>query len=117
MSKILATIKTLVGVGVEYTHFDGDLVVYINSAMLPLKQIGAGKPDTPLVIDENTEWDQLFEVDESLSAVTTYVKNSVRLKFDPPTSGYLIDAIREQMAEDIWRIREFIESKEVVTND
>ena len=42
MESILTSIKKLVGIAEDYTVFDTDFIIYINSAFATLNQLGIG---------------------------------------------------------------------------
>ena len=42
MESILTSIKKMLGITEEYTHFDADLIMHINSVFVTLRQLGVG---------------------------------------------------------------------------
>lgn len=101
---ILETISKMLGVQVSEDYFDADIIVHINSAFNRLCQLGVG-PDKPFKITGSTEtWDDFMSNIADFEAVKTYIYLFVRLIFDPPTSGFVTDAIKQQMQEFEWRI-------------
>lgn len=42
MESILTSIKKMLGISKEYTHFDEDLIMHINAALAVLGQLGVG---------------------------------------------------------------------------
>lgn len=86
----------------EETHFDLDLKVLINSAFTKLCQLGVG-PDTPFkIVDETTTWDE-FEYDDIemvKESIYLYVKNI----FDPPSNSSVLQAYKDRMFEDDFRM-------------
>ena len=42
MDSILTSIKKLLGIAEDYTHFDDDIIIHINSAFSSLNQLGVG---------------------------------------------------------------------------
>lgn len=104
MESVLTTIKKLLGIEEEYEHFDTDLIVHINSVLMTLTQLGVG-PSTGLSITNKEDiWEDLLEDRLDLNAVKTYIYLKVRLIFDPPQMGYLVDAIKDQCKELEWRL-------------
>lgn len=103
MESILISIKKLLGIMPEYTHFDEDLIVHINTAFAALNQIGVGPAEGFMIVDENSEWTEYTTV-TNLTMVKTYIYLKVRLLFDPPTSSALMDSINRSIAELEWRI-------------
>lgn len=104
MESILTSIKKLLGIDSDYEHFDTDIVIYINSALTTLNQLGVG-PDTGFLIkDKNTVWADFVEEEMKMESVKAYVYLKVRLLFDPPTNSFLIEAIQNQVKELEWRL-------------
>ena len=42
MESILTSIKKMLGIDEEYTHFDADVIMDINSVLMILTQLGVG---------------------------------------------------------------------------
>lgn len=107
---ILNDVKKMLGISAEYTPFDKDIVPLINTALFTLHQLGIG-PDEGFTITEDSgqTWSDLIGDNKNLSAVRTYVYIKVRIVFDPPSSGFVLDALKEQADELEWRLREQVE--------
>lgn len=107
MTSILKSIKTVLGINVDDTSFDNELVLHINSILtLKLYQIGIG-PETGFSISSEAEtWDQFLSDEEmkKLEAVKTYVGLNVRLVFDPPSSSTHLESIKSTIDELEWRL-------------
>lgn len=105
MDSILTSIKKLLGITEEYTHFDADLIMHINSVLMALRQMGVG-PSTGFSITGPYETWEDFLGDElsMLESVKSYTYHKVRLMFDPPTSSALMEAINRQIGELEWRL-------------
>lgn len=109
MDSILTSIKQLLGIDEIYTHFDPDIIMGINSVLLSVNQFGIG-PDTGFMISDKTAiWSDLLGTRKDCEAVKTYIYLKVRLMFDPPTSGFVIDAINRQITELEWRLTNQVE--------
>lgn len=104
MESILESIKKLLGISEEYTHFDSDIVMHINSVMLNLKQIGVIPESGYLITGSEETWDDICGDRKDLEAIKSYIYLKVRLLFDPPTSTPLIEAIKSQISELEWRL-------------
>ena len=99
MDSILTSIKKLLGISSEYTQFDGDIIIHINSTFMTLNQLGVG-PDHPVFISSEMEtWESLLGDSKSLEAVKSYVYLKVKLLFDPPTSSFVLNSIKESINE------------------
>lgn len=117
MESILTSIKKLLGIAEEYEHFDPDVIMHINTALMTLTQLGVGPPEGFVIEDDTAEWTDFLSEDElsKMQAVKTYIYLSVRLVFDPPTVSSVIEAINRRIAELEWRLNvsaETIESTE-----
>lgn len=112
MESILNTVKKAVSVMPEYTVFDDELIMHINTVFMGLAQMGVG-PSTGFRIEDATEtWDDFLPLqDENLEAVKTYIGLKVRLLFDPPSSSIHAEAIKQAIAELEWRLNFEVESK------
>lgn len=103
MDSILDSIKKLLGIQPEYRAFDEDLIIHINTVFAVLNQIGIGPPEGFFIVDETTNWDE-YMTDINQASVRTYVYLKVRLLFDPPGSGILVDSINRMLSELEWRL-------------
>jgi len=101
---ILNTTKKILGIEADYTAFDEDIMMHINSVFATLNQMGIGPDDGFWIDDASATWDSFTMGDRKLNSVKTYVYLRVRLLFDPPTTSYLIGALKEQVAEFEWRL-------------
>lgn len=103
MESILTSIKKALGIEAEYTHFDPDIIMHINSAFLTIKQL-IHHMDTPFKIeDASAIWDDMpVDIDE-LENIKSIVFYRVKLAFDPPTSSFLVDSMHRMSTEDEWR--------------
>lgn len=112
---ILLTVKKMLGIAEEYTAFDIDLIVNINSVFLTLNQLGVG-PEKPYRIEGSEEsWEDFLKNDrEKFPGVETYVYLKTRLLFDPPTNSFLVDAMQKQCDELEWRLNIQVEGGKVV---
>jgi hypothetical protein len=99
LTSILTSVKKVLNVDATYTAFDEDILMHINSVFSTLTQLGVG-PATGFAIEDDTAtWDAFLGTDPRLNNGKTYVCLRVRMLFDPPTTSYLIDAMKEQIRE------------------
>lgn len=103
MNSILTSIKKLLGISSDYTHFDEDIIIQINSAFSALTQLGVGPIEGFAIQDASSTWDEFID-DPRLNMAKTYVQIKVRLAFDPPTSSALIESYNRQLDEITWRL-------------
>lgn len=103
MDSILTSIKKLLGIDKDYTHFDQDVIIHINSVLFILRKAGVG-PDDPFTIKSDAEtWTDFLGDDlEELEAVKTYVYMKVKLIFDPPLSSAAMESLKELIREYEW---------------
>jgi hypothetical protein len=109
MSSILTDVKKVLGLDADYTAFDVDVTMHINSVFSTLNQLGVGPEDGFMIEDATPAWSDFLGADNRLNAVKTYVYLRVRLLFDPPTSSYGLAAMQEQAKELEWRLNVQIE--------
>ena len=102
-SSILVSIKKLLGITEEYTHFDEDIILQINSAFSTLNQLGVGPVEGFSIEGPSAVWSDFIN-DDRLNFAKTFVQLKVKLAFDPPTSGTLMDSYNRQLDELTWRL-------------
>lgn len=101
INNILESIKQLSGIESEDVAFDLDILVYINSTISTLYQIGVNSD--LYIVDEDTIWSDYMPESHLLNMIKDYISKKVRLKFDPPT-GSAMDALKQVIDELEWRI-------------
>lgn len=104
MSSILNSTKKLLGILDDYTEFDTDLIIDINSVFMILHQLGVGPRKCFSISSSEDVWDMFFEGRDDLEAVKTYMYLKVRLMFDPPTSSFVLSSIDNQIRELEYRL-------------
>jgi hypothetical protein len=103
-TSILTSTKMALGLAEDYTAFDPQIIMYINSVFSTLNQLGVG-PDVGFMIeDKDATWSSFLGSDPRLNHIKTYVYLRVRLLFDPPTTGFTTTAIEKQITELEWRL-------------
>lgn len=102
---ILTSIKKLLGIEEDYINFDTDIILYINSVFVTLKQLGAGPIDGYSISDKTAKWSDYLGTDSKLNDIQTYMYMKVRLVFDPPSTSFGIDSLRKMITEAEWRIQ------------
>lgn len=111
MESILTSIKKMLGITEEYTHFDADLIMHINSVFVTLRQLGVGPKEGFRIEDETSLWsDFISEDDMRFESVKTYIYLKVRLLFDPPLNSAVIESINRISNELEWRLNVEAES-------
>lgn len=109
---ILDDTKKVLGIEAEYTAFDTDIIMQINTVVSALWELGIGPPEGFQILGKEETWDQFFGDDPRLNMVKTYIYLRVRMLFDPPTTSYLIEALTRQYEEIGWRISVYREGRD-----
>lgn len=109
---ILTSIKKLLGISEEYTHFDADLVLHINSAFTVLTQLGVGPDAGFSITDDSDVWGDFLTTTQQLELAKSYLYLKVKLLFDPPLSSSVMEAIKEQIREFEWRLTVAVDEAE-----
>lgn len=108
---ILLSIKKLRGITEEYTIFDEDLIIDINTALAILTQLGVGPEEGFRITGASETWDQFIGDDPILSMVKSYVDIEVKILFDTPQSSSLTEALNRELSKLEWRINVAVDPK------
>ena len=100
-TKVLETIKTMVGPSIDYGAFDVDLIVHINSTLMYLAQMGVVEDGTK--INSATTWSEIT-TDEKLEGIKSYLYFKARIMFDPPANATILNAYQEEIKQLEWRM-------------
>lgn len=104
MESILTSIKKNLGLHEEDTSFDPDLIMHINSVFGILWQMGVG-PKEPFRITGTTEtWSDFLDANIKIDYLKSYVEKKVKLIFDPPLSGAVVESMNNLIKELEWRM-------------
>lgn len=123
---ILTSIKKMLGITEEYEHFDQDLIIHINSALMILTQLGVGPAEGYSIRDKSTTWGDFLvgnntqnsdimsiairqtkiqtQVINNVGMIQTYIYLKVKLSFDPPQNSFLVDSMTKIINEHEWRL-------------
>lgn len=104
MDSVLNSVKKLLGLPEDYTAFDPDLVMHINSVFMILEQMGVGPEEGFGISDASAVWTDFLASCPGLEAVKSYVALKVRMLFDPPQSSVTKEAIEKNISELEWRM-------------
>ena len=108
---ILKSIRKLIGPEDDYTHFDPDITVHINSAINRLYQLGVESAKNFRVTSEDETWGDLFgSNDEVIDMCKTLIYYKVKMGFDPPTSSIASEAFKTEIDKQEWLISVLVES-------
>jgi hypothetical protein len=113
MESILTSIKKMLGIAEDYTHFDADIINHINAVFADLAQMGVG-PSRGFRIDDATAiWDDFVSDNLLLNSVKSYMLLRVKILFDPNSMGSSTMASCErQIQQWEWRLNIAAESEE-----
>ena len=98
----------------EYSHFDADLVIYINAAFSTLNQLGVGpKTGFSITIEDDKDWSDYIADEIYVGIIQEYVILYTKLLFDPPQSASVTEMYNQKTKELEWRLNvAFDSSKE-----
>lgn len=98
---ILTSIKKNLGIEEDFTEFDPDIIMAINTALNVLTQIGVGPRDGFQIEDSSAVWNDFlnYHYYKRLNMVKTYIIARVRLIFDPPQMTSVIECLKETCRE------------------
>lgn len=102
---ILNSIKQFIGgLAPDYTVFDTDIIILINSEFATLHQLGVGTEE-PFHISGPTEiWSDFTSDKAYMNSVKEYIGLRVKMIFDPPSNSFVLDAYKEKAQELAWRL-------------
>lgn len=101
---ILISIKKMLGIAEDYTHFDQDIIMHINSVFMILTQLGVGPSDGFFIENDEMEWQDFHNDASELQAIKTYIYLKVQLMFDPPASSIVMECKKQLISELEWRL-------------
>jgi hypothetical protein len=101
---ILTSVKKSLGIAAEQEEFDVDIIMFINSIFVILHHLGIGPNNGFQIQDAVPTWTDYVGSSPLMNIIPTYVSLRVRMLFDPPTTSYLQEAMKNQIDEMEWRI-------------
>lgn len=100
---ILLSIKEGLGITSDYTPFDNQIIMHINSVFMILNRMGVGPDKTFMIEDKANAWSEFLSPDEwegeYFNLVKTYMVMKVKMMWDPPTTSTLADVYNRQIEE------------------
>lgn len=103
MGSILNDTKKMLAIPEESKEFDQDIIIFINATLSRLEQLGVGPVGGYAITGDEEDWSE-FEDRPTFSEIKIYVYLSVRILFDPPTVGTVMNAFKEQIEKLEWTI-------------
>jgi hypothetical protein len=116
MESILTTIKLMLGYTEDCKHFDTPIIVHINKALMRLSQLGVGPKKPVRISDDLNTWDELLLDSEDLEGAKEYIYLEVKKIFDPPTSSFVLESMKNESDKLEWCLNVQAETEEVVTD-
>lgn len=104
MESILTSVKKLLGIEKDYTAFDTDIIIGINTAFNTLTQLGVGPTNGFRIYGVREKWSDFIGNNSNLESIKTYVFLKTKMSFDPPQSSAVMECYKEQIKELEWRI-------------
>lgn len=101
---IFLTVKKFIGFEEDYNAFDSDLLIFINSALSILAQLGVGPANGFKITGASEQWSDFIDESANLEFVKEYIGLKAKKIFDPPASSAVMQAIEERIKELEWRI-------------
>lgn len=103
MDSILTSVKKKLGILEDYTHFDEEIIMDINSSFFILNTLGVGPEEPFKISDSSAVWTDFID-DGRIELVKSYIPLRVRLLFDPPSNSFLVESINKQINEFEFRM-------------
>lgn len=112
MDSILTSVKKMLGITEEYTHFDADIIMHINSVFADLAQMGVGPSSGFTIWDSSAIWDDFILDSMVLQSVKSYMYLRVKMLFDANSMGSsTLAAYERQISQWEWRLNVAAESE------
>lgn len=102
-NSILYSIKKLLGIANDYSPFDQDLIMHINSVFMILNQLGVGPKEGFKITGPDEEWSD-YITNNDMESIKTYIHLKVKLVFDPPLNSTVMEAQKQMISELEWRL-------------
>lgn len=101
---ILDDTKKALNLESDYTPFDQEIIMHINSVLASLHQLGIGPAAGYAIVTSADTWDEFIGDELRLNNVQTYVFLRVKMIFDPPPTTEAIGAFERQIEQAEWRL-------------
>lgn len=101
---ILDSIKKLLGPSADYTHFDQDIIMHINTALMDLNRLGIGPSEGFSITDSVPVWTDFVSDTSKIEGIKTYVYLSVKLVFDPPLNASVLSSMESRINKLEWTL-------------
>ena len=101
----------MLGLSKDYTQFDDDIIMHINTVFLNLTQLGVGPAEGFAIEDDTSNWSNFVDIENNaqLHAIKTYIYLKVKLVFDPPLCSSGLESMKNMIAELEWRLNAVVD--------
>lgn len=104
MESVLESIKEPLNIAADDTSFDSVIIRHINSVLNKLTRLGVGPSKPASISSASDTWTGTLGDVENMASIKDYVYLKVRLVFDPPTSSFVLNSIKEEIKELEWEL-------------
>jgi len=106
---ILSDLKVSLNINTDDTSFDQEIILLVNPALTILHQ--AGVDLSVFELDKETKWDDLLlnPKPSVKGSIKSFISLYIRRLFDPATSSFLHNTLKEREDEYLWRVIQGIE--------
>lgn len=111
-NSILHDIKQMLGQEWDDPTYDVDIKNHINTVFFNLNQIGIGPVGGFNISGPENLWDEYIGTRLNLHAVKTYIWIRVKMLFDPPATGPLMQSLQAQADKLEWTLNVEAETPE-----
>ena len=102
-TSILNDVKHTLGLLPEETAFDQDIVIFINGTLGTLTQLGVGPEIGFQITGPDEQWEDFF-TDPRLNSAKSYIFLCVKMLFNPPDTGFVLQSMENQKLELEFRL-------------
>lgn len=101
---ILDSVKKVLGLDPDFTDFDLDVIMHINTFFGTLQQLGAGPVEGFVISDNTALWNDFSEHPMLQANIQSWLYLRVKQVFDPPALSFVIES-QNSIADNLeWRI-------------
>lgn len=101
---VLHDIKQMLGQEWDDPTYDVDIKIHINTVFGILHQIGASPLEGFTISDETATWPMFIQDVANVEMIKSYIYMQVRMMFDAPTTGPLMNSMQAQIDRLEWRL-------------
>lgn len=114
---ILSDVKDRLGLEQDYTPFDRELCLHINTALSILVQLGVCNDNATKVqvVDDTVRWGDVLRDQQQLFMAKEYLFTHVKLLFDPPSNSFLQQALENRLKE--YEFRSMVAAETPLSHD